>query len=64
MLSVAFELSWLLMITIAMIGVRFLKDLTNSIDRLTISIGTVISRIDNHEVRLNNHETRLKDLEK
>lgn len=64
MTSLIFESSWLLMITICMIGVRFLKDLTHSIDRLTVSIGTVIERIDNHEARLNNHESRIKDLEK
>lgn len=59
-----FEISWLILLVITTMGVRFLKDLTQSIDRLTISIGNVISRIDNHENRLNNHELRIRDLEK
>lgn len=57
------ETAWLLMLGVSAFGVKFLRDLSRSVDRLNIHIGDVIDSIAHHEHRLNDHESRLGRLE-
>lgn len=54
------EFAWLAVVSIAGFGVKFLRDLSKSVEQLNQNICVVILRIDNHEKRLDDHETRLR----
>lgn len=58
------ELSWTLIVSIAAFGVKFLRDLSKSVDQLNHNILVMIGRVDNHEKRIEDHELRLRGIEK
>lgn len=58
------ESSWTLIVSIAAFGVKFLRDLSKSVDQLNHNILVMIGRVDNHEKRIEDHELRLRGIEK
>lgn len=41
-------------------GVKFLRDMSHSVDRLNTNIEVLIHKTDNHETRIDDHENRLR----
>lgn len=44
-------------------GVKFLRDMSYSVDRLNTNIEVLIHKTDNHETRIDDHENRLRSFE-
>lgn len=57
------DLLWLLPAGIASYGLKFLSDITKSIQRLNENILLVIQRVDRHEELLDDHEERIREVE-
>jgi hypothetical protein len=58
------EFSWTIIVGVAAFGVKFLRDLSKSVEQLNQNILVILGRVDNHEKMIDDHESRLRSIER